>query len=71
MSPEGRPNVKFGGTWSFIKGTGKWENVQGEGTYKGMFIGPGIFLLILLRENTLLKNEEQASLSNLIYAIFS
>jgi len=43
MSPEGRPNVKFGGTWSYIKGTGKWENVQGEGTYKGMFIGEGIF----------------------------
>jgi len=43
MSPEGRPIVKFGGTWSFTKGTGKWENVQGGGTYKGMFIGPGIF----------------------------
>ena len=43
MSPEGKPNVQFGGTWSFIKGTGKWENVQGGGTYKGMFIGQGIF----------------------------
>ena len=43
MSPAGRPIVKFGGTWSFTKGTGKWENVQGGGTYKGMFIGPGIF----------------------------
>ena len=43
MSAEGRPNVQFGGTWSFIKGTGKWENVEGGGTYKGMFIGPDIF----------------------------
>jgi len=43
MSSEGRPNVQFGGTWSFIKGTGKWENVEGGGTYKGMFIGPDIF----------------------------
>jgi hypothetical protein len=43
MSPEGMPMVKFGGTWSFTKGTGKWENVQGGGTYKGMFIGDGIF----------------------------
>ena len=43
MSSEGRPNVQFGGTWSFIKGTGKWENVEGEGTYKGMFIGSDIF----------------------------
>ena len=43
MSSEGRPNVQFGGTWSFTKGTGKWENVQGGGTYKGGFIGQGIF----------------------------
>ena len=42
-SPEGRPIVKFGGTWSFTRGTGKWENVQGGGTYKGWFIGQGIF----------------------------
>ena len=45
-SPEGRPIVKFGGTWSFTKGTGKWENVQGGGTYKGWFIGQGIFTTI-------------------------
>ena len=44
MSPEGRPNVQFAGTWSFIKGTGKWENVQGGGTYKGWFIGPEIYV---------------------------
>jgi hypothetical protein len=43
QSPEGRPIVKFGGTWSFTKGTGKWENVEGGGTYKGWFIGQDIF----------------------------
>ena len=43
QSPKGRPLVTFEGTWSFAKGTGKWENVQGNGTYKGKFIGPGIF----------------------------
>jgi hypothetical protein len=43
MSPQGRPLVTFKGTWSFIEGTGKWENIQGSGTYKGKFIGPGIF----------------------------
>jgi hypothetical protein len=43
MSPKGRPIVTFEGTWSFIEGTGKWLNVQGNGTYKGKFIGPGIF----------------------------
>ena len=46
MSPEGMPIVKFGGTWSFTKGTGKWENIQGGGTYKGWFIGQGIYTLI-------------------------
>jgi hypothetical protein len=42
MSPKGRPLVTFEGTWSLIKGTGKWENAQGSGSYKGKFIGPGI-----------------------------
>ena len=43
MSPKGRPLVTFEGTWAFTKGTGKWKNVQGNGTYKGKYIGPGIF----------------------------
>ena len=43
MSPQGRPLVTFEGTWSLYKGTGKWENAQGGGTYKGRYIGPGIF----------------------------
>ncbi|EFK11054.1 conserved hypothetical protein [delta proteobacterium NaphS2] len=43
MSPKGTPLVMFEGTWSFTKGTGKWKNVQGNGTYKGKFIGPGIY----------------------------
>jgi len=45
-SPEGRPIVKFGGTWSIIRGTGKWENAQGGGTYKGWFTGQGIYTYI-------------------------
>lgn len=43
MSPKGIPLVTFEGTWSWTEGTGKWKNVQGNGTYKGKFIGPGIF----------------------------
>ena len=43
MSPEGKPIVKFAGTWSVVKGTGKWENAIGGGTYKGWFIGQGIY----------------------------
>ena len=55
MSPEGRPIVKFGGTWSFTKGTGKYENAQGGGTYKGWFIGQGIYTYISEGEYTIKK----------------
>jgi len=43
LSPEGKPVTTMEGTWSFIKGTGKYENVHGGGTWKGKIIGPGIF----------------------------
>lgn len=43
MSDKGIPLVSFEGTWEFTGGTGKWAGVQGKGTYKGKFIGPGIF----------------------------
>jgi hypothetical protein len=45
-TPEDKSIMKFGGTWSMTKGTGKYENAQGGGTYKGWFIGPGIFTYI-------------------------
>ena len=54
-SPEGKPIMKFEGTWSLIKGTGKWENAQGGGTYKGWFIGQGIFINTTEGEATLKK----------------
>ena len=41
-SPEGKPIATIKGTYSYIKGTGKFENIQGGGTYKGRFIGKGI-----------------------------
>lgn len=34
---EGTPIITFEGTCSYIKGTGKFENIQGGGTYKGQF----------------------------------
>lgn len=43
MSPKGIPLVSFEGTWVFTGGTGEWANIQGKGTYKGKFIGPGIY----------------------------
>ena len=54
-SPEGRPIMKFGGTWSLIRGTGKWKNAQGGGTYKGWFIGQGIFVNTTEGEVTIKK----------------
>ena len=45
-SPEGKPiAATWEGTFSFTRGTGKWENIHGGGTAKGKFIGPGIFMI--------------------------
>jgi hypothetical protein len=38
LSAEGTPMITFEGTFSFIKGTGQFENIEGNGTYKGKFI---------------------------------
>ncbi len=38
LSAEGVPATTFEGTTTWIKGTGKFENIQGTGTYKGEFI---------------------------------
>jgi len=42
LSPEGKPITITEGTFSFIKGTGKWENIHGGGTSKAKSIGPGM-----------------------------
>jgi len=41
-SPEGRLKITFKGTYSYAKGTGKYENIQGGGTFSGGYIGDGI-----------------------------
>jgi hypothetical protein len=41
-SPEGKLKITFKGTYSYTKGTGKYENIQGGGTFNGAYIGPGI-----------------------------
>ncbi len=38
ISAEGAPVITFKGTTTWIKGTGKFENIQGTGTYNGAFI---------------------------------
>jgi hypothetical protein len=54
-SPEGKTVLRWEGTWSIIRGTGKWENAQGEGTYKGWFIGKGIYTYISEGEYSIKK----------------
>jgi len=44
-SPEGKPIASVKGKFSYFKGTGKFENIQGGGTYKGQFIGRGIYVI--------------------------
>jgi hypothetical protein len=39
MSAEGAPMTSFEGTYKYVSGTGEFENMQGEGTYKGSFTG--------------------------------
>jgi len=43
-SPEGKVIQTFKGTYTYIKGTGKYEGIQGGGTFHGMEIGKGILL---------------------------
>lgn len=38
-SPEGKDIITFKGTYTYIKGTGKYEGIQGGGTFHGMMIG--------------------------------
>jgi hypothetical protein len=44
-SPEGKLKITFKGTYSYINGTGKFENIQGGGTFKGESIGKGIIFV--------------------------
>ena len=37
VMPEGEPVTSFEGTYVYIKGTGSFENIKGEGTFKGEF----------------------------------
>ena len=41
-SPKGKPIKKVKGTYTYTKGTGKYEGIQGGGTYHGTMIGKGI-----------------------------
>ena len=44
-SPEGKLKITLKGTYSYTKGTGKYENIQGGGTFSGGYIGKGILFV--------------------------
>ena len=45
ISPEGKPVTTLEGSWTYTKGTGKYENIQGSGSYKGKLISRTIFII--------------------------
>lgn len=38
LSPDKTPMTSFAGTWTKVKGSGRYQDVTGKGTYKGRFI---------------------------------
>ena len=44
ISSEGKPVTTEEGSWTYTKGTGKYENIQGSGTFKGKFISMTIWI---------------------------
>ena len=44
LSPEGKPVTTFEGSFTFTKGTGKYENIQGSCTYKGKLVSSVIIV---------------------------
>lgn len=34
---DGTPNIRFKGTWRYIGGTGRYDGIEGEGTYSGYY----------------------------------
>ena len=38
LSPDKTPMTSFAGTWTKLKGTGRYQDITGKGTYQGRFI---------------------------------
>ena len=51
----GKSTISFEGTWTHMGGTGRWENAEGKGTYKGSFVGDGIYVMGFEGEYTFKK----------------
>lgn len=40
LSPDKTPLTTFAGTWTKVRGTGRYQDATGKGTYKGHFTSP-------------------------------
>jgi len=40
LGPDGKPVTSFEGTWTKLRGTGKYQGVSGGGKYKGRMLSP-------------------------------
>jgi len=45
LSPEGKPVTTTEGSWNYTKGTGKYENIQGSGTFNVKSMSTTIFIV--------------------------
>jgi hypothetical protein len=55
LSDDGTPVSTFEGTFTYIGGAGKYENVHGSGTYKGKYISKKIYVVMWEGEYTIKK----------------
>ncbi len=42
---DGQPQISFHGTWEQLKGTGKYQGIQGKGSYNGHYISQTAYVI--------------------------
>lgn len=53
QSKDGQQMVSFKGTWEQVRGTGKYQGIQGHGTYTGHYISPKDYVVDWEGQSTL------------------
>lgn len=49
---KGQPQISFQGTWEQLKGTGKYQGIQGQGTYGGHYISQTDYVVNWVGQST-------------------
>ena len=60
LSPDKTPITTMAGTWAALRGTGRYENATGKGSYKGRFTSPTEYTVEWSGE---ISGERQAALN--------